>query len=226
MEFTELTICNLAITRGGGGDRIDALDEESPLAAFCQETYATKRDYVLGKYRWTFANRVAPMAQLEVPASDPKPCAFKYARPADLAGAVHAWRETPDPQRSRIVPYVLESDGAFWSDQSPLFGEYTRHVPEAEWPSWFRELMITAYAADVADFCQLTTKARDLYQRAWGTPQDEGRGGLFADAMTLDARMAPQRQLVSGVDAGPLVEARAGWGLGRFGFTGFSLTGA
>lgn len=223
MSFTDLTICNLAIDRVAG-DRIDALGEDSPLGAFCQDNYPHKRAFVLGKYRWTFANQVALFAQVAVPEGDPKPCAFKYARPADLAGAVHAWRDAADPQRARTAPYVLDSGGAFWSDQSPLFGEYTRTVTEADWPSWFRQLVITAFAADVADFCQLTTKGRELRQEAWGTPGEQGEGGLYAQARNEDARMAPQRQLVGGVDAGPLVEARGGWGFGRFGFTGFSLS--
>lgn len=224
MSITDLTICNLAIDRVSG-DRIDALGEESPLGAFCQDNYPHKRDFVLGKYRWTFANQVALLSRLETVAGEPAPCGFKYARPADLAGAVHAWRDAADPQRARVAPYVLESGGAFWSDQSPLFAEYTRAVPESDWPSWFRQLVVSAFAADLADFCQLSTKARELRQEAWGTPGEQGEGGLYAQARNEDSRHAPQRQLMAGggVDAGPLVEARGGWGLGRFPFTGFSL---
>lgn len=222
MSFTDLTICNLAIDRVSG-DRIDELGEDSPLGAFCRDNYPHKRDFVLGKYRWTFANQVALLARLAVPEGEPMPCAFKYARPADLAGAVHDWREVADKQKARISPYVMDSGGAFWSDQSPLFAEYTRHVPEADWPSWFRQLVVTAFAADLADFCQLRGQARDLRMEAWGTPSMDGEGGLYAQARNEDARHAPQRQLAGGVDGGPLVEARMGGGFSRFGFSGFSL---
>ena len=64
MSITDLTICNLAIDRVSG-DRIDALVEESPLGAFCQDNYPHKRDFVLGKYRWTFANQVALLSRLD-----------------------------------------------------------------------------------------------------------------------------------------------------------------
>lgn len=214
MTYTDLTICNLAIDRVSG-DRIDALGEESPLGAFCQDSYPHTRDYVLGKYRWTFANHVALLAQLAAADGELKPCTYKYARPADLNGAVHAFRDAADPQRARPAPYVLDSGGFFWSDQSPLFAEYTRAVPEATWPGWFRQLVVTAFAVHLAEFCQLTTKARELHQQAWGTPSEQGEGGLYAQARNEDSRLAPQRQLVGGVDAGPLVDARRGGGFGR-----------
>lgn len=209
MAFTDLSICNLAIDRVSG-DRIDALDEESPLGAFCQENYPHKREFIISKYRWTFANAVALLARLE-PSADPaavRPMAHQYAKPADLIGAVHAWRETADPSQSRCRPYVMEVGGFFWSDVSPLFAEYTANRPEAAWPAWFRQLVVTAFAADVADFCQQTTKARDLRSEAWGTPQENGEGGLYASARNEDGRLAPPRQLIAGVDAGPLVQAR------------------
>lgn len=213
MAFTDLSICNLAIGRVSG-DRLDSMDEESPLGAFCQEQYPHKRDFILSKYRWTFANAVALLSRVD-PAGDPntvRPMAHQYAKPADLVGAVHDWRETADPAQSRTRPYVMEVDGFFWSDTSPLYAEYTAQKPEGAWPPWFRQLVVTAFAADLADFCQQSTKARSLAAEAWGTPQENGEGGLFASGRSEDARLAPPRQLETGVDAGPLVQARWGGG--------------
>lgn len=218
MAFTELDICNLAIDRVSG-DRIDSLVEESPLGAFCQVNYPHKRDFILSKYRWTFANAVSLLARFGVSdiAPEARPMAHKYAKPADLVGAVHAWRETADPLQARSRPYVMEVDGFFWSDAQPLYAEYTAHRPENSWPAWFRQLVITAFAADVADFCQQSGKARDLRTEAWGTPGQDGEGGLYASARSEDARLAPPRQLMtSGVDAGPLVASRFGLGSSPF----------
>lgn len=209
MPFTDLDICNLAIDRVSG-DRIDALDEESPLGAFCFVNYPHKRDFILSKYRWTFANAVALLSRVD-PAADPnepRPCEHKFAKPGDLVGAVHDWRVSADPAASRGRPYVMESGGFFWSDTAPLYVEYTALRREETWPAWFRQLVVTAFAADLADFCQLSTKARDLRSEAWGTPGENGEGGLYASARNEDARLAPQRQLIAGVDAGPLVQAR------------------
>lgn len=224
MAFTDLDICNLAIDRVSG-DRIETMGEESPLGAFCQVNYPHKRDVVLGKYRWTFANAVQMLSRVD-PAADPaepRPCAHKYARPADLVGAVHAWRDVADAQRARVAPYVMDSGGFFWSDQFPLFAEYTAARAEANWPSWFRQLVVTAFAADLADFCQLSGKARDLRAEAWGTPGADGEGGLYAQARNEDSRHAPQRVLASGVDPGPLVASRYGFGGSGSPFAGVSV---
>lgn len=218
MSFTELDICNLAIDRVSG-DRIESMTEESPIGAFCLVNYRHKREFILSKYRWTFANAVTLLARID-PAADgaeQRPMAHKYAKPADLVGAVHAWRETADPSRATTRPYVVEMDGFFWSDQQPLFAEYTAHRKESTWPAWFRHLVVVAFAADLADFCQQSGKARDLRSEAWGTPGQDGEGGLYASARSEDARLAPPRELTSsGVDAGPLVASRFGLGGSRF----------
>lgn len=209
MPYTDLDVCNLAIGRISG-DRIDEIGEESPLGVFCEDNYVHVKEVVLGKYRWTFANRIMRLARLEIDPGEITPCAFKFARPADLAGAVHDWRDSADPMQKRQSLYVLETNGFFWCDEAVVFAEYTAAVPETGWPTWFRQLVVTAFAADLADNAQLRTQARDLRSEAWGTPSEGGEGGLYAQARNEDARMAPQRQLVSGVDAGPLVAARSG----------------
>lgn len=224
MDISDLTVCNLAIDRVSG-DRIDALGEDSPLGAFCQDSYPHKREVLLGKYRWTFATSVALLAQVEILSGEIAPCAYKYAKPADMVGAVHAWRDAADPQRASRVPYVIEADGFLWSDEAPIYVEYTADRPEKTWPSWFRQLVVTAFAADLADHCQRAGLARDLRTEAFGTPGDGGEGGLYAQARNEDARMAPQRQLVSGIDPGPLVASRYSGGFGAFGFTGTRLMG-
>lgn len=220
MIHTDVTICNLAIGRVSG-DKIDSLDEESPLGVWCADNYPHLRDVILGKYRWTFANQVSMLAQVALTPGEPAPCAMKFAKPADLSGAVHAWRDAADPQRARRAPYVLEANGFFWCDTAPLFAEYTAARPEGAWPSWFRNLVVTALAGPLADHCQRATLARELKTEAWGTPSEQGQGGLFGAAMAEDSRMAPQRQLVGGVDPGPLVGARGGYGGPSF--TGFRL---
>ncbi len=222
MIYTDLTVCNLAIDRVSG-DRLDAMGEESPLGQFCADNYPHKRELLLSIYRWSFATQVALLARLEPEPGEPRPCDYKFARPSDLIGAVHDWRDTVDPQDRTRALYVLEANDALWCDAATVFAEYTADRPEGKWPSWFRQLVVTAFAADLADHCQRSTLARELRAEAWGTPQENGEGGLYARARNEDSRMAPQRRLTSGIDPGPLVEARGGYGLGRFGFTGFRL---
>ena len=83
--------------------------------------------------------------------------------------------------------------------------------PESAWPSWFRELVVVAFAEDLARLVMNRRLAEEMHAQAFGTPSENGRGGLFAAALEEDGRAAPQRTLGYD-DAGPLVEARFGGG--------------
>lgn len=211
----DLDICNLAIDKVAG-DRIAALDEESPLGVFCKDNYPHKRRVLLGKYRWVFATKVRPLARVAVAEGETAIMANKFAIPADLVGAIHAARDAADPQRASRTPYMLLQDGHFWCDDAVVFVEYTADRPEDGWPSWFADLVVVAFAADLALHCQMRTLARDLETRAFGTPQENGEGGLYAQARNEDSRMAPQRKLVAGIDGGFLLDARFSGGVTPF----------
>ncbi|MFN4288909.1 MAG: hypothetical protein ACK4E3_10495 [Brevundimonas sp.] len=215
MAQTDLDICNRAIDRVSG-DRIEAFGEDSPLGVFCTANWPIFRDWLLSKYRWSFASTVAQLLRDgEAEARAARPYAYAYKPPADLVGAVHAWRDSARLDASPRHVTVASMDGALWSDTTPLFAEYTARVVEARWPGWMVRLATTAFAADMADFCQNRSLARDLRMEAFGTPGEGGEGGLYRQAREEDARQAPPRQLVTGVDAGPLVGARQMGGFGR-----------
>jgi len=83
--------------------------------------------------------------------------------------AVGRWRDHADPTRGRSI-YVLQANGHFWADEARVFAEYTATRAEAAWPTWFRNLVVVALAAEVADFCQLNTKAREYRAQAGRCP--------------------------------------------------------
>jgi len=211
MPLTDLDFCNLAIDKVSG-DRIADFSEESPLGVFCAGNWPQKRAMLLGKYRWTFANSVRLLAAVTPGANEPRVMAYKFTPPADLVGAVHAFRDHPDPFSAERTLYVLPSDNHFWADEARVYAEYTAARVEALWPSWFVELALYAFAADLAAHTQNRSLQRDYEQKCWGTPSEGGEGGLYAQARNEDSRQAPQRQLTSGIDDGPLVGSRMSGG--------------
>lgn len=208
MPLTDLDFCNLAIDKVSG-DRIADFTEDSPLAVFCAGNWPQKRAMLLGKYRWTFATAVRLLSAVTPGPTEALVMAYKFTPPADLVGAIHAFRDRADPYAAERTPYVLLVDNHYWADDARVYAEYTAERAEALWPSWFVELALYAFAADLAAHCQNRSLQRDYEAKAWGTPSEGGEGGLYAQARNEDARQAPQRQLVAcGVDAGPLVESR------------------
>lgn len=209
MAQTDLDVCNLAILRVGG-EPIDALDEDTPMGAYCLRSYPAKRDWLLSKHRWVFASGIRQLARR---ATKPVECPFAYAfdRPSDVVGAVWSWRETARPEGGHA--YVVQLGEYVTSEKPTLWAEYTRRVPEAQWPPFFVELVRVALASDIAGQVQNRSLAADLYAMAFGTPSENGEGGLLAAARIEDSRNAPQRSL-GGWDDGPLTSARLGGGWG------------
>lgn len=209
MSEAEIAICNLAIDRIAG-DAIESFTEETPLGGFCARNYPDLQRDLLSKYRWTFANQVARLAEVALDPAESAPLKHRFARPGDLSGAVHAWRDHPDPRQGRPL-YVLDVGRHFWCDSREVYAEYTRLVKPEHWPSWFKTLFQTALAARLADFAQQRTLASRLTTEAFGAPHENGEGGLYQQARNEDARLAPPRQMTSGFDPGPLVGVRGGF---------------
>lgn len=207
----DVDVCNLAIGKVGG-EPIEALDEDTPLGAYCAQTYPAKRDYLLGLYDWRFANTFAQLARIApAPPGVTLPLKNLFALPSDLVGAVRTFRSGPGEDAAAVR--CLVSAVGVCSDHATVYAEYTAAIAEAHWPSWFVELMATAYAADLAQRRPDQALADRLKQEAFGTPELNGEGGKYLAARQADSRNAPQRQLFAD-DPGPLVEARLGFGRG------------
>ena len=212
----DVDICNQALSRCGV-PAIASLAEDSPLGDFCANNYPQKRDFLLGLYRWVFATREVMLTGVDNSTLNVAQMAdFAFVKPSDIVGVVHAFRDQPSQRRGRLLS-VSESDGRYWCNSGTVYAEYTALVDEGRWPSWFRELAIVAFAADVARYLQNTSMANGYDVKAFGTPSEDGQGGLMGLAMSADARAAPQRTL-TGFDDGALVNVRGGG-------CGFDLSG-
>lgn len=205
MAQTSLDICNGAISLAGG-EPVDAISEDTPVGAFCLLNYERTRGWLLSRHRWVFATRIARLSRIadaDLPTVQPAPHAF--IRPGDLLGVVHAFRSRAQADTQPVYP--LEIEGRYWTEETELWAEYTANKPEDQWPPWFEKLVVTAFASEVARYYQQRSLANDLYTIAFGTPADDGEGGLYRAARQEDGRAAPHRQMY-GFDAGPLIDAR------------------
>lgn len=208
MAQTDLDICNRAIGRAGG-EKIASLEENSPLAQFCAQEYPQKRAFLLGMYRWVFANKVAPLTRLAVK-PDGCPLAYGFARPVNIIGAIHDFRTGQDARSDKVAAIQMADFVA--ADEATVYAEYTANVHESTWPSWFEELAITAFAVDICGQVGKRGQADSLMIKAFGSPEMAGAGGLCLVAMQADSRNAPQRTLAY-EGGGELLNARYGVGL-------------
>ena len=208
MAQTDLNICNRAISLVGA-ELIEAIDDTSPIGLFCQVNYTPKKRGLIARHRWVFATKVAQLSRIDdadVAQMPARPAGSAFLKPSDLVGIIHAFRDRAMIDGSCAVR-AIEIGGHYWADAPVMWAEYTASRDEHEWPEWFSDLVVTAFAADLARYLQNRSLANDFEMRAFGTPSENGEGGLYASARSEDARGAPQRQLF-GWDGGELISAR------------------
>ncbi|WCM27113.1 hypothetical protein NDN01_24550 [Sphingomonas sp. QA11] len=152
-----ITVCNLALGELRAPPIVD-IDEATTEAAECKRYYAHCLKLQLERFDWSFATRIASLAELSV---NPRASewAHAYALPADLATAqrlvppASGW---PSGTANRPVapvlaqPFIIE-DGTLFSQMRGAILEYTtRDVSESDMPGLFCDALAYALAARLA----------------------------------------------------------------------------
>lgn len=109
MPYSDVQICNLALSRCGVNVQIESLTEGSAEADACLTNYAPCRDYVLSRSKWPFTTR---WVDLGLVATDPNSdWSYSYRYPSDC---VIAMRLVLGYSRSPVVnpSYEISSDAS------------------------------------------------------------------------------------------------------------------
>jgi len=110
---TEVSICNLALSRSGGG-RIQALTEASKEARECNLHYEFARDAVLRDFDWGFASKRATLGLLTDTYTG---WTYAYAMPSDYIKI----REILDAQSNYTGTYYDVEDQLYKQAGKPKF---------------------------------------------------------------------------------------------------------
>jgi len=152
-----ITICNLALGELRAPAIVD-IDEATTEAAECRRYYAHCLRLLLERFDWSFATRIATLAELAV---NPRPSewAHAYMVPATLATAQRLVPPaTGWPVAAGDVPvapilgraFIIE-DGVLFSQVPGAILEYTtREIGEADMPALFGDALAYALAARLA----------------------------------------------------------------------------
>ena len=177
-----ITICNLALSEMRAPP-IAAIDELSKEAQECARAYPICLKLMLERYDWSFATKVAPLAQLMVNdrASEWQ---YAYTLPADIAkplrllptngfrldmvGGVH------------FQPFVIE-DGKLYAQDSAVTLEYSSNdLSEDRMSALFMDALIYSIASRMAVPMrdsrelkgELLKQSEAAIQRAWAADQN------------------------------------------------------
>lgn len=198
-----IKICNAAAVMLGAGV-IQSLSDDTDLSRIFSNLYEPLKRSIMSAYPWTFLRQDFYLTRR---AADPlRGYKYSYVIPGEaLPGNPHAVFSYRGQQLGR-ADYRINS-GSIHCDYSELWASIIVDLPENEWPPHFQKLVIHALAADTAlAITDQQSIADRHYQTAYGTPSEQGAGGLMGLSMLLDS----QGDGAQAIESDAFVAARRG----------------
>jgi hypothetical protein len=199
---TDVSICSDALVMLGAS-AISSFAEGTPAATACSRLYPDLRDTLLSRYPWSWSLRKVQIARLATaPINEWK---YAYQLPGDmLTGVIAVFDSGSDA--ARPVNYGWEIYGSqLYTNLETVYIDYQETVSESLMPPYFVRLLRMAMAAEVAMVITDQASKMEYYRGiTFGSPGENGRGGLFREAANIDSR----GQLTKSIDDHSLVQVR------------------
>lgn len=184
MARTDISICNRALM-GLGSAPLNSFDTPSDTGKFLKIAYPEIRAMVASAYMWECMKTIKP---LTLEAGTPVGFGYSFIMPGDMVGAPIAVYWTPAPWQRGTNGFEIRGRRIL-SNYQQLWVEYSVIKPEADWPSWYAELMVGAVASEIAYMVTDQQSVKDYWEgKTYGSPSENRVGGLMGQAMTLDAQ--------------------------------------
>lgn len=181
---TKLSICSDALILLGASP-LSSFSEGTDAAQICDRLYDDLKDSLIASYPWSWSFKKVQLARLtSTPVSEWK---YQYALPGDTIAGVKAVFNTNNPGARPISHGWEIHDSHLDTNEETIYVDYQYSVNESQIPTYFVQLMKYAMAAEIAEtVTDQITKAQYFEQKAYGSPQENRRGGFFRQAANID----------------------------------------
>ena len=183
---TDLSICSDALILLGASP-ISSFTEGSDAAQACDRLYPDLRDTMLSTYVWSWTLKKSQIARLSTnPINEWQ---YAYQLPGDmLSGVLAVFESNSTTERSRRYGWEVYGD-QLYTNMETVYIDYQASVSETKMPNYFVRLLRTALAGELAIVITDQAAKADYFKaQAFGSPGENGRGGLMREAMNIDAR--------------------------------------
>lgn len=190
---TSIEHCNRALNMIGSGP-IASFLETSDKARTCSAQYEDTVKLLLTMANWRFATRKAQLSRL----LDPPLSIYRYAYqlPSAMLAGPDAVYNSAGIGSPPIVQGYEVFERTLLTDLETVYIDYRFRPLESNWPAWFDSLMTLALAAKFAKgVTDQTDLAIEYFQRAFGTPQENMRGGYFLVCTQINRQGGGPKQL-------------------------------
>ena len=183
---TDLSICSDALILLGASP-ISSFTEGTDSAQACDRLYPDLRDTMLSTYVWSWTLKKSQIARLSTnPINEWQ---YAYQLPGDmLSGVLAVFESNSTTERSRRYGWEVYGD-QLYTNMETVYIDYQASVAETKMPNYFVRLLRTALAGELAIVVTDQAAKADYFKaQAFGSPGENGRGGLMREAMNIDAR--------------------------------------
>ena len=193
-----------------GSAPIQTFDDSTPIATVVKSVYWDTVGWLLAVYPWSFTKKTEELTRLAIP-QDPAdgmigpgwPYAYQF--PADAIGEPLAYFRFPRAPRCATQEFDVQG-GLVYSRWDRLFAMSQYLVDPVDWTKPFTKAAIACLAAEyVVPVSGNSGMLESFQQKAWGSPQENFRGGFVGAAIRHDMRSQPSPLLTT---YDPLTQAR------------------
>jgi hypothetical protein len=209
MAANNLVIANMALARLGEPN-ITAFASGNNTAGKVNDLYEMVVLNLLSMYRWRFARRRASLT-LDATFTPVNEWTNGFSLPTyqtDLVGQIIKVYSSTSVGAVPHTNYELQARHVL-TNETVCVVEYTNRKAEAVWPGYFEALVVEALAATLAlPVAENQGKEGHHTAKAFGSPGQNGRGGMFQSAVQSDLLGSPTESLLDAHD--PMTAARFG----------------
>ena len=181
---TKLSICSDALILLGASP-LSSFSEGTDSAQICDRLYDDLKDSLIAAYPWSWSFKKVQLARLtSTPVNEWK---YQYGLPGDrIAGVRAVYRSTQTGVMPIQYGWEIQGDALDTSEEA-IVVDYQFSPNESALPTYFVQLLKYAMAADIAEtVTDQLTKAEYFERKAFGSPDENRRGGYFRVATTID----------------------------------------
>jgi len=187
MTTTDINIVNRSLLRLGVSAIADFTSNDK--SKICGAIYPSFATSLLSMYNWRFARKKS--GSLTATTAPDNAWKYAYPTPADLLTLVNFYNSGNAGAKPLTKGY--ERLGAnILTNESSAYIDYTYNIDEDLWPDWYAEFVVTALCAELAYPITEEDKKEVFYRnKAFGSPNQNGEGGLYKIVKAIDSRQQP-----------------------------------
>ena len=186
---TDLSICSDALILLGAAP-ISSFTDGTDIAQACKSLYPDLRNSLIARYPWSWSYKKAQINRLATAPTNE--WLYAYQLPGDILSGVRALFSSSG-SNEQPLRYGWEIYGdQVYTNLETVYIDYQTAVLEEKMPHYFVHLLRTALSAELAMIVTDQVSKTDYFRSvAFGSTSEQGRGGLFREAMNIDSRGNP-----------------------------------